>query len=160
MTVKQNAIRLVAVCALATIGASQATGQGARHEADVIMPESGREFYDKWHYAPAVKVNGMIYLSGVIAAPVAGAEDPEAAGYARAWEQIATTLDLAGASLDDVVEITTFHVDMPAQIETFAAVKDRYITGPYPAWTAIDIDRLFSEDGLVEIRVTAAVSSQ
>ena len=43
---------------------------------------------------------------------------------------------------------------MPA----LAAVKNRYIKAPFPAWTAIDIDRLFAPEGVVEIKLVARVT--
>ena len=51
--------------------------------------------------------------------------------------------------------MTTYHTDVPAQLDAFVKVKARYVTAPYPAWTAIDVDRLVPDKGLVEIRVIA-----
>jgi enamine deaminase RidA (YjgF/YER057c/UK114 family) len=34
-------------------------------------------------------------------------------------------------------------------------VKDRFVTEPYPAWTAVDIDRLYSDNAVAEIEVVA-----
>ena len=68
---------------------------------------------------------------------------------------LADVLKRSGSSFDGVVEMTTFHTDLPAQIEAFKRVKRRYIRGPYPAWTAIDIDRLVPDRGLVEIKLVA-----
>jgi enamine deaminase RidA (YjgF/YER057c/UK114 family) len=64
-------------------------------------------------------------------------------------------LKRSGSSFDGVVDMTTFHTDLPAQFEGFRKVKDRYIREPFPAWTAIDIDRLVPDGGLVEIKVVA-----
>jgi enamine deaminase RidA (YjgF/YER057c/UK114 family) len=66
-------------------------------------------------------------------------------------------LERAGSSWDDVLEMTTYHTDLPTQIEGFRAVKDRYVKAPFPAWTAVDIDRLVPDGGLVEIKVVAKV---
>ena len=63
----------------------------------------------------------------------------------------------AGVDWSAVVDMTTFHTDLPAQIDLFFQVRDRYVSQPYPAWTAIDIDRLYPDRGLVEIDVTAYV---
>ena len=51
--------------------------------------------------------------------------------------------------------MTTFHTDLPSQMEGFKKVKHRYIREPFPAWTAIDIDRLMPDTGLVEIKLVA-----
>jgi enamine deaminase RidA (YjgF/YER057c/UK114 family) len=51
--------------------------------------------------------------------------------------------------------MTTYHTDLPSQLDPFVKVKARYVTAPYPTWTAIDIDRLVPDGGLVEIKVIA-----
>lgn len=72
-----------------------------------------------------------IWLSGVVAGlrPGETLADQEAA-YDRAFKRIGGVLERAGASFDGVVELTTFHTDLPAQIERFKCVKNRYIRGP------------------------------
>ncbi|NWN27523.1 RidA family protein, partial [Escherichia marmotae] len=60
-----------------------------------------------------------------------------------------------GASWDDVVDITSFHTDILPQIEAMKRVKARYVRAPYPAWTAIDVDRLLPDAGLTEIKIVA-----
>jgi enamine deaminase RidA (YjgF/YER057c/UK114 family) len=64
---------------------------------------------------------------------------------------------LAEAGLDfaDVVEMTTYHVDLQKHIGAFMAVKDRYVSEPFPAWTAIGITELAFPGGLAEVRVVA-----
>ena len=61
----------------------------------------------------------------------------------------------AGASFDDVVELTTYHVGLADHIERFRRVKDDFVGEPYPAWTAIGISALVVPGALVEIRATA-----
>ena len=123
--------------------------------SEVIVPQGWERAYEGLHYAPAVRAGDFVYLSGV----VAGFPDPndtdQAAAYARAFETIGEVLQEAGADWSHVVELETFHTDLPAQIDAFAEVKDRYIAAPYTTWTAIDVDRLFPDRGLVEIKVTA-----
>jgi hypothetical protein len=43
----------------------------------------------------------------------------------------------------------------PPGMDAFMAVKDRFVTEPYPAWTAVDIDRLYSDNAVAEIKVVA-----
>ena len=80
--------------------------------------------------------------------------DQEAA-YDRAWKILGDVLERSGSSFDGVIELTTFHTDLPSQMDSFVKVKHRYIREPYPAWTAIDIDRLVPDNGLVEIKLVA-----
>lgn len=130
----------------------------ARDPANVLMPENpeARAFQEAVGYATAVIAGDTIYLSGVVAGPGAGESDL-APGYERAFAHIAATLARAGASWDDVVDITTFHTDLAAHIDGFAAVKNRHVKAPFPAWTAIGVTRLYEPTAVVEIKVVARV---
>jgi len=130
----------------------------ARDPANVLMPENAeaRTFQEAVGYATAVIAGDTIYLSGVVAGPAKGESDL-APGYERAFAHIAATLARAGASWDDVVDITTFHTDLAAHIDGFAAVKNRHVKAPFPAWTAIGVSRLYEPTAVVEIKVVARV---
>ena len=130
----------------------------ARDPANVLMPENpeARAFQEAVGYATAVIAGDTIYLSGVVAGPAQGESDL-APGYERAFAHIAATLARAGASWDDVVDITTFHTDLAAHIDGFAAVKNRHVKAPFPAWTAIGVTRLYEPTAVVEIKVVARV---
>ncbi len=95
-------------------------------------------------------------MAGVVAGlrPGQTMADAEAA-YDNAFKLLGDVLARSGSSFDGVVEMTTFHTDLPAQMDGFMAVKHRYIREPFPAWTAIDIDRLVPDGGLVEIKLVA-----
>jgi enamine deaminase RidA (YjgF/YER057c/UK114 family) len=147
-----------------------------------VIPPALQGVYDAWHFAPAVVHNGLIHCSGMIGTspdgePIAGNDfagarrtletegaalaavvairDP-AAQFAAAFEGIAAVLAHAGASLADVIEMTTYHVDIHTHMATFMAVKDRYIVAPYPAWTAVGVSDLAIPGGLLELKVIAA----
>ena len=113
----------------------------------------GRKFQEEWGYNDAIVAGDTIYLSGV----VVGQRDGETleAAFERTYGQIAAILKRAGASWDDVVDITSFHTDIVAQMPAIVAVQKRYIKAPYPAWTAIDVDRLIPDRGITEIKFVA-----
>lgn len=145
------------------LAAAPAVGQTvrppfARQPEHVVVPVNAadRAEQEEWGYADAVIDGDRVWLSGVVASlrPNETMADQEAA-YDRAFRGLADVLKRSGSNFDGVVEITTFHTDLPAQIEAFKRVKHRYIRGPYPAWTAIDIDRLVPDRGLVEIKLVA-----
>ncbi|MGI6855170.1 Rid family hydrolase [Mesorhizobium sp. 1B3] len=152
-------------------------------ERRTIVPPVLKGVYEQWHFAPAVVSKGMIYCSGIIGTSVDGeapgsaalqgaqatsgtadaplsalqaVRDPEAQ-FATAFEALAAILAEAGASLADLVEITTYHVDIARHMETFARVRDRYLKEPWPAWTAIGVAELVVPGGLLEIRAIAAL---
>lgn len=120
------------------------------------MPDDAdqRAVLEKWGFSQAIAVGDTVYLSGVVARPRAGETDQRLA-FDRAFRTIAAILARAGVGWDDVVEMTTFHTDLPGQLDAFVEVKSRYVKAPFPAWTAIDIDRLVSDVAIVEIKVVA-----
>ena len=137
------------VAAALVVSAIAASGAEAQER---IVPERMQGIYDTYHYAPAVKVGNTIYASGV----VAGHPDPETQ-FRQIFEGIRFVLGEAGAGLEDIVDMTTYHVNMGEHIETFMAVKDEFLTENYPAWTAIGVERLFTLDFLVEVKVVAVI---
>ena len=147
------------ILAAAAQAAAAAQGAGARQPHEVVMPSStaNREFLERYGFSEAVIDGDRVYLSGVVAGAPPGQD--ESAAYDRAFRMIGGILERAGSSWDGVLDITTYHTDLPAQIEAFSAVKHRYVRAPFPTWTAIDVDRLLPANGLVEIKVLARRAS-
>ena len=154
---------LFAACATAQdVSEAAATPETALEtNAERIVPPGWEGAYNGFHYAPAVKAGDTIYLSGVVASLImdeneTNPEDLEAA-FDRAFESLGGILEASGADWSHVVEMTTFHTELIHQIAPFTASKDKYLKEPYPAWTAIDVDRLYPERGIVEIKLIAYV---
>jgi enamine deaminase RidA (YjgF/YER057c/UK114 family) len=61
--------------------------------------------------------------------------------------------------LEDVVELTTFHIDLRGEVDEFAKVKDEFFPRDYPAWTAVGVTQLALPELLVEIRAVAIAGS-
>lgn len=123
-----------------------------------IVPESARSSYDRFHFAPAMQVDDTIWCSGVIGTDDAGAVPSRRTDeFRNAFRALADTLAEAGASLADVVELTTFHTDLPDGMGDFLAVKDEFVAAPYPAWTAIGCTGLAIPGARVEIKAVAVV---
>ncbi|HYW16197.1 MAG TPA: Rid family hydrolase [Allosphingosinicella sp.] len=147
-------VRFVGTLLLASASATPAAA-GERQRSTVLMSENaqGRKFQEEWGYSDAVVAGDSIYLSGI----VVGRREAETleAAFERAYGQIAAILARAGAGWDDVVDLTSFHTDVAAQMPALVAVHKRFVRAPYPAWTAIDVDRLIPEGGIAEIKVVA-----
>ena len=148
---------MISTMILALTAAAQAP-QGARQQAQVVMPENARQrqIQEQIGWADAIVSNGVVHVSGVPAFLAPGETDAEKA-YARAFDALGKTLERAGVTWDDVVSMTTYHTDPNAQIETFAKVKARYIKGPPPAWSAVGTTALLQPGALVEIALIAHV---
>jgi enamine deaminase RidA (YjgF/YER057c/UK114 family) len=167
--------RAILVFALAAPAAS-----GAAHAQDfrvtripapggeVVFANPGEreEMYDQLTYAAARRAGDFVFLSGVEAGPLKGeGTDPEAhkGQLRRAFKAINASLVASGASFSQVVQLQTFHNcktanfkgDFNAQLEAMLAVKAEFMKPPYSTWTAVCIDRHYSDNTVVEIQVTA-----
>jgi len=171
---KKPLIAAIALTALASFAHAQTPGPGAGYpkripapHGEVIIPSDRAQWaYDNIKFAPARRVGDMIYVSGVIAGKAPNIDnDIEAykAGLRMAFKSIERTLQASGASFQDVVMINSFHVwDSPhfkgtrdEHIGAVIAVKDEFMPGPHPAWTAVGTTGLLADTGLVEIQVIA-----
>ncbi len=125
-------------------------------EVERIVPDGWRRTYESGHYAPAVRVGDMLFLSGVVGTSRDGPNDI-ATQSRRVFERMRGVLEAAGASMSDVVSLTTYHVNMGETVRPFMEVKDEVILEPYPTWTAIGVERLFGETALLEVAAVAVI---
>jgi enamine deaminase RidA (YjgF/YER057c/UK114 family) len=132
---------------------------GGMSKRRTIIPKGFEFYYEQFHFAPAVRVGKTIYCSGQLGWAGAGQKPPTDVKeqFALAFENLRRVLEAAGADFDDVIEMTTFHVDLQKHLNTFVAVKADFMKAPHPAWTAIGITELAIPGALVEIRATARV---
>lgn len=103
-------------------------------------------------YSDAVRVGDLVFLSGV----VSGSSDPRAQ-FENTFRRIGQVLEEAGSSFDQVIDITTYHIDMHAHIDTFIEVKNEFMPA-LPSWTAVGVTELYSPGVLIEVKVIAAVA--
>lgn len=124
-----------------------------------IIPEGHQASYDRFHFAPAFKVGDTVYVSGVIGLGLDGKVPEQAIDEFRAaFEALAFTLEAAGATIGDIVEMTSFHVGL-GEIGAFMAAKDEVIVEPYPAWSAIGCSGLVIPGARAEVKATAVISA-
>ena len=124
---------------------------------DVIVPEAAKAAYDNFHFAQAVRSQGLVVCSGQIGTGADG-KVPESAQeeFRNAWQAVGGVLKEAGLDYDNIVELTSFHVGLRENMGHFMKVKDEFVKEPYPAWSAIGITELAIPGARVEIRVVAA----
>lgn len=129
----------------------------AQHQKQVIVPETMQESYDNFKFAPAVRAGDMLYLSGVVVTLKDGETTENITpAVERAFDQIELVLKEAGASWSDVVDVTSYAIDLDRDMGPMWAVKEKRVPAPHPAWTAVGTTRLFGGDNaLIEIKVTA-----
>ncbi len=127
-------------------------------ERRAVIPEGQRSTYDRFHFAPAFRVGDAIYVSGVIGVGPDGAvPETPSEEFANVFARLAEVLAEAGASIAEIVDMTSFHTDLPDSLGDFMAAKDAAIAEPYPAWTAIGCTGLAIPGARAEVKVTAIV---
>ncbi len=121
----------------------------------IIVPQLAG-FETDWHFSHVVRERGLLFLSGITGTDQSGAlpSDP-AEQFEQAFHYLELFLGEANASVDDILEMTTYHVGLRQHLAAFVEAKDRHIAPPYPAWSAIGVAELITEGALVEIRVLA-----
>lgn len=124
-----------------------------------IVRDSGKFLYDNFHFSEAVESDGLLLCSGIIGTGQDG-KVPEdiREEFDNAWLGVISLLKEAGADASHIVEYTSYHVGLQANMAAFMEVRDKYLGEPWPAWTAIGITELAVPGAHVEIRVTAKLS--
>ncbi|MBL6940418.1 MAG: RidA family protein [Alphaproteobacteria bacterium] len=126
----------------------------------LINPGSTRAMYDAFHFSQATRVGDMVWVSGQVGIDAQMRPGKGLTEQARlAFAGLKTVLEAAGATLGDVVELVTFHIDLRGGSREFGAVKDEFFPNNYPAWTAVGVTQLAMPDLLVEIRAVAVIGS-
>lgn len=124
-------------------------------ERDVVVAPGTEAGYANYHYSSAVRAHGFLFCSGVTGSDNGIVPDDPQDQFMSAFQALGRVLVAADCDFTDVVELTTFHVDYPRELETFMAVKDRFFSAPWPAWTAVGVAALSRPAVLVEIKATA-----
>lgn len=152
---------VVAVFALQVPSAPRAD-EGKKEDVnrEIHVPAGWEGAYD-FGYAPVIRVGDLVIVSGIPAGGPGTYEEKIRGMYQRAVD----LLEAAGATIDDVVELTTFHLE-PKDSASFRAEFGKYMPihkeffGDHrPAWTAVGTSALLSGSGVVEMRVIAVIGS-
>lgn len=149
---------LLMASALGLAAVSHPALAGTRTTAEVLYSENAEEraFQESAGFSDAVILqDGTIYLSGIVVGP-----DADEAAFNRAYRKISGILIRAGSSWEDVVDVTSYHTDIEQQVGAMSAVQKQYLAPPFPAWTAIQVTRLYTPEGRTEIKVVAKRSAR
>ena len=121
----------------------------------IAAPEFAH-YPEEWHFSPVLLSGDFAFLSGQTGTHPDGtvSSDPEQQ-FRDAFRFLKANLAAASLTFDDVVEMTTYHVDLRRHLALFTKVKDEHVKAPYPAWTAIGVSELITAGTLIEIRVIA-----
>jgi len=122
-----------------------------------IFPEGRHALYEKHGYSAAVRSGELLFVSGQVGSRTDGSPEPDFEAQVRlAFNNLIAVLEAAGATLDDIIDVTTFHTDPQAQLEAVMKVKAEFLgEPPYPTWTAVGVNWLAGFD--FEIKVIARI---
>lgn len=122
---------------------------------DVVYPQGRQALYDKNAYSAAVRSGDLLFVSGQVGSREDGSPEPDFAAQVQlAFDNLQSVLEAAGASFDDIVDLTSFHTDPETQFATVLEAKTRaFPDKPYPNWTAVGVNWLAGFD--FEIKVIA-----
>jgi enamine deaminase RidA (YjgF/YER057c/UK114 family) len=128
-------------------------------QREAVFPANRHSLYEAHGYSPAVRSDDLLFVSGQVGSRPDGSPEPDFESQVRlAFANLEATLAAAGCTLDDIVDVTTFHTDPEKQMATVMTVKgEKFPQTPYPNWTAVGVNWLSGFD--FEIKVTARIPS-
>lgn len=112
-----------------------------------------------YNFLHARRTANLVFISGQVGMKEDGSFDEDPVTQFRlAFTRLGEVLEAEGLTPANLVELTTYHVDLQTHFDTFAAVKHEFLGSVNTAWTAIGITSLASRPGaIVEIKATAEV---
>ena len=112
------------------------------------------EWYRRTRLSPAIKVDDLLFVAGCTGSSAGSPQDQMRGAYGEVGE----VLGAAGASWNDVVEMTTYLVEFRRDIDLMTEIHREFvIEEPFPAWTAVGVTQLYSPNAIVKISVTAFI---
>jgi enamine deaminase RidA (YjgF/YER057c/UK114 family) len=119
--------------------------------------------YEPFGFTNCVRWRDTLYLSGISAltrdGAVVGAEDI-AAQTLKTYENIGAVLAAAGSSLDRIVQMTSFVVDLPHNGRPYVEARRRILTSPTYTSAVIGVSSLMIPGLLLEVQCIAAVEDR
>ena len=114
---------------------------------------------DTFGFSQAVRAGNLLFIAGQIALDsdgnIVGRGDMKAQ-TTQVFENTKTILDAAGATFDDIVDLTLFVVDM-SRMKEIREARSEYLTGDPPSMTAVGVTRLVMPELLLEMKCTVAL---
>lgn len=108
---------------------------------DVVIPAGRHALYALHRYSPAIRSNGLLFVSGQVGSRPDGSPEPELDEQVRlAFRNLNAILAEAGCSFADVIDVTVFMVNPQEHFERAWAVAAEYWgEAPYPTATAVGV---------------------
>jgi enamine deaminase RidA (YjgF/YER057c/UK114 family) len=109
-------------------------------------------------WSNCIRAGDFIFISGQVARPLEGGRTLVGSTEYEQAKQIFTRIkhicEAAGGSLNDLVKMTIFMVDIKNNTEVWRARRE-FFTGDFPASTLVEVRSLAGPETLVEIEAVA-----
>ncbi|MEU8326900.1 RidA family protein [Micromonospora sp. NPDC048839] len=120
-------------------------------------------FGDRFAHVARLDLPGgaLLMLSGQVGVDDAGAvvaPGDVRTQSERIFELIGALLAAHGATFADVLHVRTFLTDL-GDLSGYAEVRNRYFGRTRPASTTVEVSRLFLDGAVLEVEITAAVTT-
>ena len=124
---------------------------------NAIFPKNRHALYEEHGYSAAIRSGDLLFVSGQVGSRADGSPEPDFEKQVQlAFDNLQATLEAAGCTFDDIIDVTTFHTDPARQFGAIMTVKNRIFSEkPYPNWTAVGVTWLAGFD--FEIKVIARI---
>src|SRR5688572_3564708 len=109
-------------------------------------------------WSNCIRAGDLLFISGQVARPLAGGKtlvgSTEYEQTSQIFSRIKCICEGAGGSLDDIVKMTVFMVDIRNNTEVWRARRE-FFSGDFPASTLVEVRSLAGPETLVEIEAVA-----
>jgi 2-iminobutanoate/2-iminopropanoate deaminase len=114
-------------------------------------------------WSNCIRAGDMLFISGQVARPLEGGRTLVGSDEYEQAKQIFTRIKLicegAGGTLEDVVKMTIFMVNIRNNTEVWRARRE-FFTGDFPASTLVEVRSLAGPETLVEIEAVAYLGTR
>ena len=109
-------------------------------------------------WSNCIRAGDLLFISGQVARPLEGGArlvgSNEYEQTRQIFSRIKSICEAAGGTLDDIVKMTIFMVDIKNNTEVWRARRE-FFTGDFPASTLVEVRSLAGPEVLVEIETVA-----
>jgi len=119
--------------------------------------------YERFGFTNCVRWGDTLYLSGISALDTTGGvvgADDIAAQTVKTYENIGAVLAAAGSSLDRIVQMTSFIVDLARNGRAYVEARRRILTSPTYTSAVIGVSALMIPGLLLEVQCIAVVDER
>ena len=122
----------------------------------IFATKDGSTIFEKFSYSATVRAGDFVYVAGQIGLnPDGSMPSDDETQIVNAFDRLKIVLEAAGCSLDDLVELVSYHVGLQKHLGRFVEIKNRYIRAPFPTWTILEIAGLARPGLVIEIKAVA-----